>query len=152
MYYTLQLNDSQLACYAASRSSGDAPWTDLCARAVQILSQWLEEACNDLDISDATFHRIDGIQAAFVRREQTFALPYTIALPEAGKLDAQTLTVGRVSWQVKQVVLFGDDKAGHMTTTGGAAPWPVLSDMPGEQGQFYWLKPGEFTLTEYYTR
>lgn len=152
MYYTLSLNEGPAVCYAQSQTSRTTPWNDLCDRAVQILSTWLEEACDDRWIPDKTFNHIDAIQAAFVRREQTFLLPYALELPAAGKLEAQTLRIGQVCWEINQVVLFGDSQAGHMTATGGAAPWPVVSDVPGERGQFYWLKPGQFIVTDYSAR
>lgn len=55
-------------------------------------------------------------------------------------------TTTDITWEIGEVVIFGGDKAGHITATGGEGPWPVISDdTRDEPYSFYWLALGEFT-------
>lgn len=46
---------------------------------------------------------------------------------------------------VGDTVVFHGNKAGTVSASGGEGPLPVISDVPGEIGKFYWLTPDEMT-------
>lgn len=50
----------------------------------------------------------------------------------------------RTGWEIGEVVTFHGDKAGHITATGGEGPFPIISDVPGENNKIYWLTDREF--------
>jgi hypothetical protein len=104
-----------------------------------------EQYCGIAHIKDdGTWEMNDTDQIFFIPQVQADLLTDALdAYPD--KAEDGTPFAG---WEIGETVIFGGDKAGTITASGGEGPWPIISgDTRDEPNSFYWLHLGEFTPT-----